>query len=229
MGTYFICKGYFMFFFITRNLIWQEGLPFIIVLAIVALLGLLLFRPLVYIALFLFIFCFHFFRNPERICAQAVTDDTIIVCPADGKIVDISYDPQAKLAGQYHQKISIFMSPLDVHVNWIPISGTITQIEYVPGKFMMAFLPKSSLLNEHNDVVIAHISGKTILVRQIAGTLARRIVCWAQPNDAVIAGQKYGMIKFSSRIDLFLPATATIEVTVGQRVYGGQTVLGKLL
>jgi len=120
------------------------------------------------------------------------------------------------------------MSPLNVHVNRIPVPGTIEKIEYVPGKFMMAFLPKSSELNEHNDLVIKRADGKSVLVRQIAGTVARRIVCWAKEGQAVTAGQKYGMIKFSSRVDLLLPEQAKIDIKVGQKVYGGKTVIGRL-
>ncbi len=214
-----------MISFLTQNLIWTESLWIVLILAGIAMIGMLFFSPAFYLAIIAFLFCFYFFRNPDRICVQAVEDARVIVCPADGKIVDVQ-----TLDGNngYRTKISIFLSPLDVHVNWIPIPGIIEKIDYVPGKFMMAFLPKSSELNEHNDVVIAHSSGQKILVRQIAGMVARRIVCWAKPGQTVTPGQKYGMIKFSSRIDLFLPASASITVAVGQRVRGGETVIGRL-
>ena len=218
-----------MFSMITNNLIWTESPWIVIILVLVALIGWLFFRPAFYGAIVLFLFCFYFFRNPERICPEALVDHNVIVCPADGTIVDISYDPNGGLSGDFYQKISIFLSPLNVHVNWTPIAGIIEKIEYVPGKFMMAFLPKSSELNEHNDLLIRHESGKKVLVRQIAGTVARRIVCWAKPNQEVAAGQKYGMIKFSSRIDLFLSKDVQINVGIGQSVYGGKTVIGRLL
>lgn len=225
MNTYFFYKVNYMFGIITKNLLWTES-PFIGLTCIaVALLGWLYFMPLFYFSLVAFLFFFYFFRNPDRICIQAVHDASVIVCPADGRIVDIQKLVDNK---DYGAKISIFLSPLDVHVNWIPITGLVQKIEYVPGKFMMAFLPKSSELNEHNDVMILHPSGKKFLVRQIAGTLARRIVCWIEPHTKVFAGQKYGMIKFSSRIDLFLPHDTIIEVNLKQTVKGGQTVLGRL-
>ena len=206
-----------MFSLMTSNLIWKEGLRLVVTIICVALLGVIFFMPLFFIALGLFVFCFYFFRNPDRRCSQAKNDDTIIVCPADGRVVDVS-----------PHKVSIFMSPLNVHVNWIPISGIVETIEYVPGKFMMAFLPKSSELNEHNDVHIRHKNGTKIIVRQIAGTVARRIVCWLKQNEKVTAGQKYGMIKFSSRVDIIVPNQTKINVIIGQSVIGGQTIIGRL-
>lgn len=216
-----------MFEFITSNLIWSESLWLVLIIAIIGLIGWFIARPITYLAILGFIFCFYFFRNPERVCPEALVDNTVIVCPADGKIVDVQYDPNNGFRG-YAQKISIFLSPLNVHVNWMPIAGLVEKIEYVPGQFTMAFLPKSSELNEHNDVIIKREDGKTVLVRQIAGTVARRIVCWLQEGQQVSAGQKYGMIKFSSRVDLLLPQEAQLDVKVGQRVYGGKTVLGRL-
>ena len=216
-----------MFQSITSNLLWTESPWIVALLLVVGLIGWFFFKPVFYGALLLFAFCFYFFRNPERMCPEALVDQNVLVCPADGKIVDVSYDPNGGFNGYYY-KVSIFLSPLNVHVNWIPISGIIKKIEYVPGKFMMAFLPKSSELNEHNDIVIDH-NGTTILVRQIAGTVARRIVCWAHEGQQVAAGQKYGMIKFSSRVDILLPKEIALEVNGGQKVYGGKTVLGRLL
>lgn len=216
-----------MFQSIVTNLLWSESPWILACLLMLGVAGWLYWKPLWYLSLILALFCFYFFRNPERICREALADSNILICPADGKIVDISYDPQAGFKGYYY-KISIFLSPLDVHVNWIPIAGTIQKVEYVPGAFMMAFLPKSSELNEHNDVIIDH-NGKTILLRQIAGTVARRIVCWIKEGQKVVAGQKYGMIKFSSRVDILLPKEVSLEITCGQKVYGGKTVLGRLL
>lgn len=215
-----------MFSWITSNLIWTESLWLALGLIALSVAGFIFWRPLLWIGLALFLFCFYFFRNPERICLESLADPNVIVCPADGTIVDIAHDPKGASNG-YHYKISIFLSPLNVHVNWTPLGGTIKKIEYVPGKFMMAFLPKSSELNEHNDVIIRTANGKEILVRQIAGTVARRIVCWLKNNQAVHAGQKYGMIKFSSRVDLFLPDMVQLNLKVGQKVFGGQTVIGR--
>ncbi len=206
-----------MFAFITTNLLWTESLWIVPALAAIGIVGWFIARPISYAALIAFLFCFYFFRNPDRICPEALVDEMIIVCPADGKIVDIK-----------DKKISIFMSPFNVHVNWTPIAGTIEAIHYVPGTFTMAFLPKSSELNEHNDLIIRHKNGQTVLVRQIAGTMARRIVCWAHEGESVAAGAKFGMIKFSSRVDLVLPESAQIGVAIGQSVYGGKTVIGRL-
>ena len=218
----------FMINSIKTNLLWRDGKYIALFLLITGIISLKFF-PILLIPIFgLFLFSFYFFRNPVRICNQQLTDENILVCPADGKVVDISYDPAGGFKG-YHYKISIFLSPLDVHVNWTPIAGMVEKIEYVPGKFMMAFLPKSSELNEHNDVIIRAHDGKQILVRQIAGTVARRIVCWLQQGQEVKAGQKYGMIKFSSRIDLFLPENVKLELSINQKVIGGKTAIGRFL
>lgn len=215
-----------MFSFFYNNLLWTEGLFIAIALGAFILCGLLLYRPLVYVGLFLLLGAFFFFRNPERSCPQALFDDRVLVCPADGTIVSVQHGATGELAG-FEQKVSIFLSVFDAHVQWVPMAGNVREIVYTPGTFTMAFLPKSSLLNEHNDVTIAGDEGKTILVRQIAGTIARRIVCWVSVGDSVSVGQKFGMIKFGSRIDVFLPAAVKLEVGIGQRVYGGQTVLGR--
>jgi phosphatidylserine decarboxylase len=187
--------------------------------------GAIFFRPLFYVAVLFFFFCVFFFRNPGRDPALPY-NDTINLCPADGKVVGIHYDPQAGFEG-YHQKISIFLSPLDVHVNWVPVKGVVEAVRYHKGEFVPAFLPKSSHLNERNDVCIRMHNGKTILVRQIAGTIARVICCWVQDGQQVTFGQKYGMIKFGSRVDILLPQEATIDIAIGDRVSGGHTILGR--
>lgn len=213
--------------YLVNNLIWTQAPNVVFLIVVAMLIGWMIYRPILYAALLAFAFCFFFFRNPmDRFCPQAFMDKNLIVCPADGRVVEVSHNPDA-LEG-YHQKVSIFLSPLDVHVNWTPIKGTIESITYHAGKFIPAFLPKSSQLNEHNDVVIRHESGKTVLIRQIAGTIARRISCWLTIGSKVNAGQKYGMIKFSSRVDLYLPAGARVDVKVGQAVKGGCTVVGTL-
>ncbi|HSW73918.1 MAG TPA: phosphatidylserine decarboxylase family protein [Candidatus Limnocylindria bacterium] len=212
--------------FLQSNLLWTEGLQIVTVLAALALGALLLYRPLFWGVVGLFIFSFYFFRNPDRVCVQALTDPAIIVCPADGKIVDIQRDGNT-LEG-YAYKISIFLSPFDVHVNWSPVAGVVEAVTYRPGTFSLAFLPKSSELNERNDVRIVMPDGRTVLVRQIAGTIARRICCWVKEGDELKAGQKIGMIRFGSRVDLFLPVNVELMVGRGQRVYGGHTVIGVL-
>lgn len=207
------------------NLLWTEGRHLIAVIVSLGIIGILWHRALLYSALIFFLLSFWFFRSPERVCVSALYDDKVLVCPADGKIVDIQYK-NGETEG-FVQKVSIFLSPFDVHVNWIPTSGIVKQVLYEPGKFTMAFLPKSSLENEHNDVLIERSDGQYIKVRQIAGTLARRIVCWIKQGDRVRVNQKFGMIRFGSRVDVLLPATVELAVGMGQKVYGGQTVLGR--
>ena len=212
--------------FLINNLVWTEGQQILFVLIMLGLAGFIWFQPLFYGVLLICAFSFYFFRNPHRQCLELATDPSIIVCPADGKIVDIQYDSQKGLC-DYAQKVSIFLSPLDVHVNWIPMTGNIKRITYKPGAFKFAFLPKSSELNERNDVLTKHSGGQQILVRQIAGSIARRICCWVKEGQEVFAGQKFGMIRFGSRVDVFLPESVELAIKMGQHVYGGQTVLGR--
>ncbi len=211
---------------ITDNLIWTEGQSILVALFVMGAIGLRFFRPLLYSALVLLVFSVLFFRNPHRVCAQALQDDSVIICPADGKVIDIQYDPLNSFNG-YAQKVSIFLSPFDVHVNWSPICGELKTVQYKPGAFHLAFVPKSSEYNERNDIEIQQDGDRKILVRQIAGTVARRICCWVKKGELINAGQKFGMIRFGSRVEVFLPDNVTIAVGIGQKVYGGYTVLGK--
>jgi len=215
-----------MLYVFKNNLLWTQGLPIVIILVALSVFSFVFFKPLIYFIVGFFIFSLFFFRNPERICKEALDDPSVLVCPSDGKVVDIVYDKHAGLDG-YTQRVSIFLSAFDVHVNWVPMSGIVKQIAYKKGAFKLAFLPKSSELNERNDLLISDQNGKTIKVRQIAGLVARRICCWVNEGESVKTGQKYGMIRFGSRVDIFLPAEVTLNVGVGQRVYGGQTVLGR--
>ncbi len=175
---------------------------------------------LVHALIFLF-----FFRNPERVCEAALQDSSLIIAPCDGKILAIDYQNSEQPG--YTQKISIFLSPLDVHVNWIPVTGVIENVAYHQGSFYPAFLPKASQLNERNDVVVTTVQGNSLKLRQITGTLARTIVCWVTEGQEVTVGQKYGMMKFGSRIDLFLPSTVVLAVKNNERVWGGLTVIGR--
>ncbi|MFC1841929.1 phosphatidylserine decarboxylase family protein [Candidatus Dependentiae bacterium] len=215
-----------MFYIFKNNLLWVHGLPIVIVLAALAIFSFFFFKPLIYVVLALFLFSVYFFRNPDRVCKEAIDDTSVLVCPADGKVIDIVYDKHNGLEG-YAQRVSIFLSAFDVHVNWVPMSGVVKDIVYKKGAFKLAFLPKSSELNERNDLLISDQNGRTIKVRQIAGLVARRICCFVKKGDVVKSGQKFGMIRFGSRVDIFLPAEVTLNVGIGQRVYGGQTVLGR--
>jgi len=215
-----------MLYIFKNNLLWTYGMPIVVVIAAVAIFGLLFFKPLAYVALGFFLFSLYFFRNPVRLCKEAIDNPAVLICPADGKVVDILYDKNKGLDG-YAQRVSIFLSAFDVHVNWAPISGTVKEVKYKKGAFKLAFLPKSSELNERNDLLLLGQNGKTIKVRQIAGLVARRICCWVRQGEHIRSGDKYGMIRFGSRVDIFLPEDVKLDVGVGQRVYGGQTVLGR--
>ncbi|MCZ6492258.1 MAG: phosphatidylserine decarboxylase family protein [Acidobacteria bacterium] len=164
-------------------------------------------------------FVLYFFRDPER----TVPDEEAIVSPADGRVVDLR---QVELDGRNVWRISIFLSLFNVHVNRSPIAGVIRNVCYTPGKFFIASRPEASAENEQNTVTV---EGKhfTVTFKQIAGTLARRIVFWKKPGDQVACGERVGLIKFGSRVDLFLPIEIPPSVAVGDRVKGGVSILAR--
>lgn len=167
------------------------------------------------------IFMAFFFRDPKR---EPPSDPDVVVSPADGRVTRIeSPDPDTNAP----TLISIFLSPLDVHINRSPIPGKIVDVVYSPGKFLMATNEKASLVNEQNALTI---QGEkiTVVCKQIAGILARRIVCWKETGDRLNLGERFGMIKFSSRTDVLLPANVKVTVAEGDRVRGGITVIGRI-
>lgn len=166
-----------------------------------------------------------FFRNPPR---HISASDGQLISPADGTVVAIETVYEGEYFKAERLKISVYMSPLNVHLNRVPFTGKVAYVQYHAGRYLMAFHPKSSELNERNTVVFADSGGREVLVRQIAGFLARRIVCYMQPQQAVNAGQELGFIKFGSRCDIFLPTDAQVSVTLQQKVYGGETILATL-
>ncbi len=212
--------------FLSNNLLWTEGWIIILIALIGMGIGWYYSKLIFGVSLFLLCFSFYFFRNPDRVCPSSgnIKRNALIVAPADGVIVAIKNDLR-KVEG-YAQRISIFLSLFDAHVTWAPVSGIVKDVQYSPGCFTLAYRPKSSLLNEHNDIVIERLDGSMVKVRQIAGSVARRIRCWVHPGDKLDVCNKVGMIRFGSRVDLFLPAGVTLQVRVGQQVYGGQTLLG---
>jgi len=163
-----------------------------------------------------------FFRNPDR---TLIPDDHIIFAPADGKIVAIEEVEETEYFHDKRIQISIFMSPLNVHVNRYPVSGELMYTKYHPGKYLVAWHPKSSLLNERSTIVIKAPNGQEILVRQIAGAVARRIVTYSKVGDQAVQGTDLGFIKFGSRVDIFLPLDANIKVIPEQISKGNQTVI----
>lgn len=167
----------------------------------------------------------HFYRDPER------TPDSVelgaVLSPADGRIVEIQREPEERFMHGEALKISIFMSVLDVHVNRAPLQGSVVLVEHVPGRFLRAHLPEAALLNEHNWIGLEGPHGR-LLVNQIAGIMARRIVCWASPGQTLTRGERLGMIKLGSRVEVYLPPTATAAIKKGDQVYAGKTVIARL-
>jgi phosphatidylserine decarboxylase len=168
----------------------------------------------------------NFFRNPKR---QLFLEEGAIISPADGKVVVIEETYEGEYFKSKRLQVSIFMSPRNVHVNRTPINGEVKYFKYHPGKFLLAWNPKSSTDNERTTFVIEDEDDKVeILMRQIAGTVARRIKFYVEEGDAVEQGSEFGFIKFGSRVDLFLPLDAVLEVELGDKVKGGQTVLARI-
>lgn len=181
---------------------------------------------LVYLAgIVLYFFVVRFFRDPIR---GVVPDDELVISGADGKIVVIEDVYEKEYFNRKMKQVSIFMSPTNVHVNWFPASGVIRYFRHNQGSYFIASKPKSSDENERTTIVVETNQNKEIMFRQIAGTVARRIVCYAKENKEVTQGEELGIIKFGSRFDLFLPTDATIEVEIGQKVSGCKTVIARL-
>lgn len=210
----------------------KEGHRPLIFTAIVILLALaavqnalpVLTLPALVICLGLYAFLLNFFRHPERPIPSM--DDGILYAPADGKVLVIEETFEDEILEEQRIQVSIFMSPLNVHVNRYPTSGKITYSKYHPGKFLLAWDPKSSQENERTSVVLENSRGN-VLVRQIAGYVARRIVCYADTGDLAVQGEELGFIKFGSRVDLFLPRSARIEVNLNDVVVGNQTIIAR--
>lgn len=175
--------------------------------------------------LILFILILQFFRNPKR---NTQINDNYIIAPADGKVVVIEEVVENEYFKDKRRQISIFMSPLNVHVTRYPIGGKIKFSKYHPGKYLVAWHPKASLENERTTIVVDNTSIGEILYRQIAGALARRIVNYARVGQTVVQGTDAGFIKFGSRIDIFVPLDMKIEVSLDQITKGGETIIAKV-
>lgn len=204
-----------------------EGYPFIGGFAFASLLLFWLWTPLGWLGVVLTLWCVYFFRDPPRVTPVR---DGIVVSPADGRISQVTAAPpphELGLGAAPLTRISIFMSVFDCHVNRSPVAGTIEKIVYQPGKFFNADLDKASADNERNSLVIAAVTGR-IAVVQIAGLIARRIVCYAREGQSIAAGDRFGMIRFGSRLDVYLPAGSVPLVAVGQTALAGETVLADL-
>ncbi len=195
----------------------KEGIPFVLIPVIAAAaFGFFGLWPVAVALAGVALFMLYFFRDPAR---TIPADERIIVSAADGKVTRIENNDEYKL-------VSVFLSPLDVHINRAPIAGKIKEIEYIAGRKMPATSNEASLVNERNSLLIEGES-ITLTCTQIAGILARRIVCWPKAGDNLERGQKFGLIKFSSRTDLRMPTSVEIVVSVGDRVVGGETIIAR--
>jgi phosphatidylserine decarboxylase len=169
-------------------------------------------------------FFVFFFRDPER---RATDRSDVVIAPADGRVLVAGPAlDEAAPPGRW-QQVSIFLSPMDVHVNRVPVSGTVTRVTHVPGRFLPAYRSEAAAVNERTEVWIDH-QGQTIVARQLVGILARRVVCRVEPGASVRAGDRYGIMKFGSRMDVFLPTTAQVCVKMHDSVRGGETVIAVL-
>ncbi len=207
-----------------RSPIAKEGFPFLIPAALFTLVfGLLGWKLLAFLGTILTLFIAFFFRNPER---KIPAFQNAILSPADGKVIFVGESEEDRFLREKRLKVSIFMSLFDVHLNRSPASGKVIERSYHPGKFFVANAEKSSLLNEQNALILETEDRFKILLIQIAGFVARRIVCYAKPGDVLKKGEIFGLIRFGSRVDLFLPLTVNPAVKVGQKVKGGESIIG---
>jgi phosphatidylserine decarboxylase len=209
----------------SRVRIDPAGLPFILGALAIALLsgaaiGWVLALPFFVLGAF-FLF---FFRDPER---QVHRQANVVLSPADGRVLVAGPAvPEAAPPGEW-QQVSIFLSPMNVHINRVPVSGRVTRVSYTPGKFLPAYHRDAAATNERSEIWIEQ-DGQSVVARQIVGILARRVVCRLETGATVQAGDRYGVMKFGSRMDVFLPLSATLKVAVGQMVRAGETVIGVL-
>ncbi len=206
--------------------IHKEGYPFVAAFFAGSLVLGWISEPLFWVGMVLTVWCAYFFRDPERVTPQ---DDDLIISPADGKVSSIQMvvpPEELQLGNQPMLRISVFMNVFNCHVNRAPVRGRITNIAYREGSFLNAELDKASQENERNGLVIETTHGN-IGVVQIAGLVARRIVCWSNPNETLTAGERFGLIRFGSRLDVFLPAGAEPRVALGQTAVAGETVIAE--
>ena len=205
--------------------IHREGYPFILAFFVGSLLLGLIWEPLFWLGLILTIWCIYFFRDPERFTP---VDDQLVIAPADGIVsaVGPAIPPQELGLSGEMMRVSVFMDVFSCHINRAPVRGRISLIEHRPGKFLNADLDKASQENERNGLVLETTHGPVGVV-QIAGLVARRIVCWAEAPSEIAAGERFGLIRFGSRVDVYLPADARPRVSVGQTAVGGETVIAE--
>ncbi|HKE62237.1 MAG TPA: phosphatidylserine decarboxylase family protein [Nitrospira sp.] len=204
----------------------KEGFPFVGAAAGITLMaGWLGWIPIAVLAGILTLFVSWFFRNPPRAIPQGAR---LVVAPGDGKVLAVDEEFEPRYLKDRAVRISIFLNVFDVHINRIPCEGTIEDVQYQPGLFLVASKPSATLKNEQNAVMIKAVGEAKVLCVQVAGLIARRIVCWVNPKDRAVRGERYGLIRFGSRMDTYLPIGTAIKVAVGDRVKGGESILGEL-
>jgi len=204
----------------------KEGIPFIgTALGVTLLAGWLGWIIAAVGAAILTLFISWFFRNPSRVIPQGAR---VVLASGDGKVIAIEEEFESRFIKDRSIRISIFLNVFDVHINRIPCEGVIEDVQYQPGLFLVANKPDATLRNEQNALMIRTAQGMKVLCVQVAGLIARRIVCWVSPGDRAVLGERFGLIRFGSRMDTFLPIGTAVRVAVGDRVKGGETVLGEL-
>jgi len=202
----------------------KEGFPFFLpIVLLTVILGILGWRVWMSLGILLSLFIAYFFRNPRR---EIPDLQNVILSPADGRVIQVGECREDRFLKEKALKVSIFMSLFDVHLNRAPVSGKVLERNYLPGRFLVANVEKSSLLNEQNAVILETEDRYKILLIQIAGFVARRIVCYAKAGDALRKGEIFGLIRFGSRVDLYLPPEVKPIVRVGQHVKGGESIIG---
>ena len=204
----------------------KEGFPFIGAAAGVTLFtGWLGWTPVAVLAAGLTIFVSWFFRNPARVIPEG---PGLVVAPGDGKVIAIEEEFEPRYLKDRSLRVTIFLNVFDVHINRIPCEGVIEDVQYQPGLFLVASKPEATIKNEQNALMIKAASGAKVLCVQVAGLIARRIVCWVSPKERARLGERFGLIRFGSRMDTFLPIGTKLRVAEGDRVKGGATILGDL-
>ncbi len=202
-----------------------EGIPFISLAGFATLIAALLHYEAAAVGgLAVTAFVLYFFRDPSRLVPE---DESALVSPADGRVILVKQVTDDRYLNATVHKVSIFMNVFDVHVNRVPYAGTVERIDYSPGRFYSADSARAELENETCAVILDAGRGRRLAVVQMAGLIARRIVCWAEKGDALQKGSRFGLIRFGSRVDLYLPLELRLEIKIGQRVKAGETVLGR--
>jgi len=207
------------------QLLLAEGRTYILILAVAAILLYTIHPLLLILPLFILGFLIYFFRDPKRRHPPANTAETDFLAPADGRVTVVGVVEEPFLFHGPAQMVTIFLSPLDVHVNRSPIDGQVIAVEHKPGRFRPAYLAEAPSVNERNLIAVKNSQTQCLLV-QIVGVVARRVVCWVKVGDQIQRGEKFGLMKFGSSMQVFMPPETEVKVEQGERVVGGETVIG---